>query len=263
MSSRYEMKLDIGAPNPSKSRFAHLPSLCVGDLSTVYQTVESKLREIAVYVDKWLQFQSLWDLEPDYVYEVLGADLAKWLQLLQEIRKTRETFDTSEASKSFGTVTIDYEQVQTKVTGRYDQWQHEIRLKFAARLGNRMREVYAEIEKARRDLEGQSLEASSTAQAVAFITVVQQCRRKVEVWGPEIEIFRQGQTLLARQRYQFASDWLEVEQIDNEWTALNEILDRKLKIVEDQTDALRAKILAEDKVVSEKVNDLIASWNVE
>ena len=263
MSSRYEMKLDIGATNPSKSRFAHLPGLCVGDLSIVYQTVESKLREIAVYVDKWLQFQSLWDLEPDYVYEVLGADLAKWLQLLQEIRKTRETFDTSESSKSFGTVTIDYEQVQTKVTGRYDQWQHEIRLKFAARLGNRMREVYAEIEKARRDLEGQSLEASSTAQAVAFITVVQQCRRKVEVWGPEIEIFRQGQTLLTRQRYQFASDWLEVDQIDHEWTALNEILDRKLKIVEDQTDALRAKILAEDKVVSEKVNDLIASWNDE
>ncbi len=263
ISSRYEMKLDIGATSASKSRFAHLPGLCVGELSTVYQTVESKLREIAVYIDKWLQFQSLWDLEPDYVYEVLGADLAKWLQLLQEIRKTRETFDTSESSKSFGTVTIDYEQVQTKVTGRYDQWQHEIRLKFAARLGNRMREVYAEIEKARRDLEGQSLEASSTAQAVAFITVVQQCRRKVEVWEPEIEIFRQGQTLLTRQRYQFPSDWLEVDQIDHEWTALNEILDRKLKIVEDQTDALRAKILAEDKVVSEKVNDLIANWNDE
>ena len=263
ISSRYEMKLDIGATSASKSRFAHLPGLCVADLAIVYQTIENKLREIAVYVDKWLQFQSLWDLEPDYVYEVLGADLGKWLQLLQEVRKTRETFDTSESSKSFGTVTIDYEQVQTKVTGRYDQWQHEIRLKFATRLGNRMREVYAEIEKARRDLEGQSLEASSTAQAVAFITVVQQCRRKVEVWEPEIEIFRQGQTLLTRQRYQFASDWLDVDQIDHEWTALNEILDRKLKIVEDQTDALRAKILAEDKVVSEKVNDLVVNWNDE
>ena len=262
VSSRYEMSVHNGADVP-KTRFTHLPSLCIHDLSNVYRVIEERLDEIVSYVDKWLQFQSLWDLEPEHVYHVLGDDLAKWLQLLQEIRKTRETFDTSESSKSFGTVSIDYEQVQTKVTGRYDQWQLEVRVKFAARLGTRMREVCAEIEKARRDLEGQSLEASSTAQAVSFITVVQQCKRRVEVWEPEIEIFRQGQTLLTRQRYQFGSDWLFVDQVDHEWTALNEILDRKVKIVEDQTDALRAKILAEDEVVNRKAGELVASWNEE
>lgn len=260
MSSRYEMKINVNGPG---ARFIHLPSRCIDELSTVYQTIEDRINDISGYVNKWLQFQSLWDLEPEHVYDVLGDDLAKWLQLLQEIRKTRETFDTSESSKSFGKVTIDYEQVQTKVTGRYDQWQHEIRLKFAGRLGNKMREIYGEIEKARRDLEGQSLEASSTAQAVSFITIVQQCRRKVEVWEPEIEIFRQGQTLLDRQRYQFANDWLFVDQIDHEWTVLNDILDRKIKVVEDQSDALRAKILAEDRVVSQKVSDVTISWNDE
>ena len=55
--------------------------------------------------------------------------------------------------------------------------------KFAGKLGNRMRDVYTDIEKARRDLEGQSLEASSTAQAVTFITIVQQCKKKVKSWG--------------------------------------------------------------------------------
>ena len=39
---------------------------------------------------------------------------------------------------------------------------------------------HAELEKARRDLEGQSLEASSTAQAVQFITIVQSCKRQVK-----------------------------------------------------------------------------------
>lgn len=262
MSSRYEMRIDRSI-NASRSRFTHLPCHCVDGLTTVYNMIEDQLDSIVTYVDKWLLFQSLWDLESDQVYGVLGEDLTNWLQLLQEIRKDRETFDTSESSKKFGTVTIDYEQVQTKVTGRYDVWQHDIRLKFAGRLGNRMRDVHADIEKARRDLEGQSLEASSTAQAVSFITVVQQCKRKVEVWGPEIETFRQGQTLLTRQRHQFGSDWLFVENVDHEWTALNEILNRKLKVVEDQTDALRAKILAEDQVVNGKVSGLIASWNEE
>ena len=258
-ASRYEMKLDPES-SLSESRFWHLPAQCIREISTAYHMIEIRTSRVASYVDKWVQFQSLWDLEADHVYNVLGEDLAKWLQLLQEIRKTRETFDTSESSRSFGTVTIKYDQVQTKVTARYDQWQLEIRLSFASRLGNRMREVYAEIEKARRDLEGQSLEASSTAQAVAFITIVQHCRRKVEVWEPEIEIFRQGQTLLSRQRYQYPADWLDVVHVDDEWTALNEILRRKLEIVSEQSDALRANILAEDKVIRTKIEELTANW---
>jgi dynein heavy chain 1 len=260
-SSRYEMSVNVTDFQTSVSRFTYLPSRCTGDLSTVYQAIEDKLQEVSEYVDKWLQFQSLWDLQPEQVYNVLGENLASWLQLLQQIRKTRSTFDTTESSRSFGGVTIDYEQVQTKVNAKYDQWQHDILQKFGARLGNRMREVYAEIEKARRDLEGQSLEASSTAQAVSFITIVQQCKRKVEIWEPEIDVFRKGQTQLSRQRYQFPADWLYVDHIDNEWSFLNEILSRKLKIVEDQTDALRAKILAEDKVVTGRINETVAQWN--
>lgn len=261
LSSRYEMKVDVATRDRGLPLFTYLPGRCMADLAGVYQIIEGKLDEVATYVEKWLQFQSLWDLQSEYVYDLLGEDLARWLQLLQEIRKTRSTFDTSESSHSFGTVVIDYEQVQMKVNSKYDQWQHEILLKFATRLGNRMRELYLDISKSRRNLESQSLEASSTAQAVSFITVVQLCKRKTEEWAPELDIFRQGQTILTRQRYQFGSDWLYIDQIDQEWTSLNAILTRKLRIVEDQTDALRAKILAEDKVVSEKIREVVAQWN--
>ncbi|RDW80646.1 cytoplasmic dynein-like protein 1 heavy chain 1 [Coleophoma crateriformis] len=260
-ASRYEMTLTTR--QEVDVRFTDLPAFCAESLSKVYNSVENKLQEISAYIDKWLQFQSLWDLQSDQVYELLGEQLSKWLQLLQEIRKSRATFDTTEVSRSFGHLTIDYDQVQTKVNAKYDQWQHEILMKFAGRLGMRVREVYAEVEKARRDLELQSLEATSTAQAVQFITIVQTCKRKVKTWGPEIETFRQGQTTLVRQRYQFPQDWLGVEQIDSEWTALNEILNRKAKILEDQTDALRAKITAEDKVVADKIAEITAQWNEE
>ncbi|KAF2182427.1 dynein heavy chain [Zopfia rhizophila CBS 207.26] len=258
-ASRYEIRLEA-VDDSVGNQFSELPSRCTDSLMQVYGAVEGKLRDISSYVDQWLQFQSLWDLQSEYVYDVLGEDLSKWLQLLQEIRKTRATFDTSEVSRSFGYVTVDYEQVQVKVNAKYDQWQHDILIKFASRLGQRMTEVFVELEKARKDLEVQSLEASSTAQAVSFITTVQQCRRKVQVWGPEVETFRQGQTALSRQRYQFPSDWLHMEQIDHEWQTLNEILERKTKIANDQADGLRAKIIAEDKVVNQKIADITAQW---
>ncbi|KAF2279064.1 uncharacterized protein EI97DRAFT_465408 [Westerdykella ornata] len=259
-ASRYQMRLELNE-DVSSTQFSNLPSRCTDSLAEVYGAVEGRLREISSYVDEWLQFQSLWDLQSEHVYEILGEDLSRWLQLLQEIRKTRATFDNSDVSRRFGYVTVDYEQVQVKVNAKYDQWQQEILVKFASRLGQRMAEAYAEIAKARKDLEAQTLEASSTAQAVSFITTVQQCKRKVQAWEPEVEIFRQGQTMLARQRYQFPPDWLHMDQIDHEWQALNDILERKSKVADDQADALRAKIIAEDKLVNQKISDLTGEWS--
>ncbi|KAJ5607421.1 hypothetical protein N7537_004040 [Penicillium hordei] len=261
--SRYQISIVVQNVRLSEVCFSDLPQNCTNELNEVYNVVESRVKDVSEYVDKWLQFQSLWDLRSEQVYEILGDDLSQWLQLLQEIRKSRATFDTSEVSRGFGNIRIDYEQVQTKVNAKYDQWQHEILVKFGSKLGGRMREVHSEIAAARRDLEGQTLEASSTAHAVSFITIVQQCKRKTRVWEPEVDLFRQGQTTLARQRYQFPYDWLHVENVDGEWAALNELLSRKSKIVNEQTEGLRAKISAEDHVIAGKIAQVIGQWNDE
>ena len=260
-ATRYQMSLSTAVYD--EPRFNDLPSECTGALLRVQTSVERKIREIGAYVDKWLQFQSLWDLQSEHVYDVLGDQLSRWLQLLQEIRKARQTFDTTEVSRSFGHITIHYDQVQTKVNSKYDQWQHDILIKFASRLGMRMREVHAEIEKARKDLEGHAMSDNSTAQAVQFITIVQTCKRQVKLWAPEVETFRQGESTLVRQRYQFPNDWLHAEQVDGSWDALNELLTRKAKIVQDQTDALRAKIDAEEQVVNAKIVEIGTQWNEE
>lgn len=260
-ATRYQMSLSNTAND--EPRFTALPSECADLLQRVYVSMEKKLHDISEYVDEWLQFQSLWDLQSEQIHDALGEELPKWLQMLQEIRKARNTFDTQEVTRVFGHLTIDYEQVQTKVNAKYDQWQHEILMKFANRLGNRMRDINAEIEKARKNLESQSSDASSTAQAVQFITAVQSCKRNVKTWAPEIDMFRQGQSTLVRQRYQFPSDWLHIEQIDSQWEALKEILDKKAKIVDDQSDALRAKIAVQDKVINERIAEVAAQWNEE
>jgi dynein heavy chain 1 len=205
-----------------------------GTLERPFTLVEDKLRQISSYVAKWLQFQSLWDLEASYVYSKLGDSLSAWQQLLLEIRKTRSTFDNSETHKSFGVATINYEQVQSKVNAKYDTWQRDILGRFGGKLGLTMKDTHAAILKARHDLEHHSIEGSSTASTVTFITFVQDLKRKVKKWTPEIEIFRQGQKTLERQRYQFPGDWLYVDQVDGEWSAFNEILARKNASIQEQ-----------------------------
>jgi len=116
------------------------------------------VQQLKEYVSKWLQFQSLWDLEAEYVFNRLGDSLASWQQLLVEIKRTRSTFDTSETQKSFVVCVIDYEQVQSRVNAKYDAWQRDILSRFGVKLGNAMKEMHAAILKARNDLEHQSID---------------------------------------------------------------------------------------------------------
>lgn len=134
-----------------------------GTLERPFSLIEGKVQEIKNYVDKWLQFQSLWDLEPDYVFNRLGESLAHWQQLLIEIKKARATFDTSEKQKSFGVCVIEYEQVQSRVNAKYDTWQKDILGRFGAKLGNAMKELHSSILKARHDLEHHSIEGLTSS----------------------------------------------------------------------------------------------------
>jgi len=261
-ASRFESALTVGG-HQSSTTYAELPAMCMDTLTSLYEIIEAKIGVAKTYVDEWLQFQSLWDLQLEQVQDDLGEDLELWLQLIQELRQKRETFDTSGMHRSFGHLVINYEQVQAKVNAKYDQWQHELLGHFASLFANRIIDVYAELQKSRKDLEGQSMQTSSTSQAVSFITVVQTCKRKAKVWESEMETFRQGQQTLSRLRFQYPKDWLYVDQVDHEWAALQEVLERKSKLIADQSDALRAKISAEDGVVSRRIAEITEKWNEE
>ena len=258
-ASRYQMSAAVSLIE-AEATFGDLVQGSVATLQKAFNAIDGKLRDMSQYLEEWYRYQSLWDLRSDHIVEQLGEDLAQWHQLLQEIREARSTFDTSGDRKDFGSVSFNYKQIQSKITQKYDQWQYEVTMKFGNLLGGRMSELFSELKRCRSELENHSLETSSTAQAVAFITIVQQCKRNATLWEPEVEVFRQGQTTLSRQRYNFPNDWLSANQISDEWSAFEEILNRKARLVEDQTDALRAKIAAEDSLISERVKEAAAQW---
>ncbi|EMD41483.1 dynein heavy chain protein 2 [Gelatoporia subvermispora B] len=158
-SSRYEIGLQMQGAPVSETTYTSLLTHFTDDmLERPFALIENKVQQLKEYVAKWLQFQSLWDLEAEYVFNRLGDSLANWQQLLTEIKKARSTFDTSETQKSFGVCVIDYEQVQSRVNAKYDAWQRDILSRFGVKLGNAMKDMHAAILKARNDLEHQSIE---------------------------------------------------------------------------------------------------------
>jgi dynein heavy chain 1 len=102
---------------------------------------------------------------------------------------------------------------------------------------------------------------SSTAAAVTFITFVQDLKKKTKAWTPMIELCANGEKTLERFRYQFPDDWLYSDQLRGEWSAFNEILKRKNDSIQEQLAGLQLKIVAQDKIVENKINDILQEWS--
>ncbi|KAJ2798624.1 dynein heavy chain, partial [Coemansia helicoidea] len=233
-----------------------------GSVHEAYESIERMAGQAAAYVQIWLQYQALWDLQMDHVVQFLGPDLMRWQTLLLEIKRARATFDTSETVHYIGAhCVIDYEQVQGKVNAKYDSWQREILGRFGQKLGEAMRGANHDIAAARRQLEAHSAEASTTSEVVAFITYVQELRRKCPGWRRDVEdVFRGGQRVLEKQRYQFPAEWVFLDQVAGEWGAFNEILARKANVIQEQLPNLQLKIVAEDRAVEARIADVCADW---
>ena len=75
-----------------------------------------------------------------------------------------------------------------------------------------------------------------------------------------VQVFRAGEKILDRQRFQFPPTWVYVDNVEGEWGAFNEIMKRKDAAVQAQVGNLQMKIVAEDKVVEQKTTELLQEW---
>lgn len=115
----------------------------------------------------------------------------------------------------------------------------------------------------RSDLEQQSIETSNTSEAVGLITYVQSLKRKMKSWEKQVEMYKEGQRLLERQRFQFPSTWLYSDNVEGEWSAFSDIIRRKDSSIQTQVASLQMKVISEDKVVESRTGELLSEWEKE
>ncbi|KAK6191509.1 hypothetical protein SNE40_003176 [Patella caerulea] len=229
-------------------------------LEDAYSAISKTVSELKEYVNVWLRYQSLWDLNPDVLYGRMGVNLKLWMNTLEEIKSSRKTFDTSETQKEIGPVVVQFSKVQSKVSLKYDSWHKEVLSKFGSMLGNEMTEFHAQVSKSRSDLEQQSLDTANTSEAVGLITHVQSLKRKMNTWEKQVDMYKEGQRILERQRFQFPSNWLYIDNVDGEWGAFTDIMKRKDSSIQTQVASLQMKIVSEDKIVETKTSDMLVDW---
>lgn len=84
-SSRYNVGLDKPVLQTYRTLLTKLPEGS-RPLENAYEAIETKVSEVRNYVDEWLRYQSLWDLQADILYGRLGDDINLWIKCLNDIK---------------------------------------------------------------------------------------------------------------------------------------------------------------------------------
>ncbi|ETM34531.1 hypothetical protein L914_18397 [Phytophthora nicotianae] len=229
-------------------------------LIKAYGVLDVTVSDVEKYASTWLQYQALWDMDAQTALNSVGEDLRKWQQILVDIKNERNAFDAVFNTKRFGPMVINYQQVQAQVNVKYDAWHNEFLAYFGDLLRDQINSFYSTISSKRTLLEQHALEAA-TAQVVAAITLIQEMRQMRVQWEEAVESFEQGERLLKKQRYRFTADWPSLANVEGEWEAFIQLLERKTAAMESQLPQLQAKIMEEKSTLDSKINKGVAEWD--
>ena len=265
-SGRYEVFDSITAKSShgsdgSNTTFDHLLSLVPPQIVTdAYSVIEGHITEAAAFAEQWFAYQTLWDTQVSDVASSVGTDIDKWQSLLLEAAEARSTLDSSATKAKFGPVVVEYAKVQSQINLKYDSWQKELQSSFAAILSQCIHETHDKISKAKTSLEETTLDSASTENIVLGVTFIQECKQKIGIWGKEIEVLKESEKTLKRQRFVFHSDWMETSVVKGLSESLVQILERRSRTMEQQVPILQARVAAEDRSAAKQLTELLQKW---
>ena len=65
-------------------------------IQKAYDEIFNVFKDAEEYLKLWFNYEALWVINPQKIYEKLGDDISLWQNLLNEIRENRKTFDNSQ-----------------------------------------------------------------------------------------------------------------------------------------------------------------------
>lgn len=82
----------------------------------------------------------------------------------------------------------------------------------------------------------------------------------MKTWEKQVDLYKEGQRILERQRFQFPTTWLYSDNVEGEWGAFSDIIHRKDSSIQTQVASLQMKVISEDKVVENRTTELLSEW---
>ena len=237
-----------------------LAKVSSADLGRCLEAADESVLSAEKYVMRWLQYQTLWDMDVDNILEGVDDDVQSWERLLRDMKASRSAFKDGRVNINFGPIIVQCQRVQEQVMGKVDSWHKSVVAAFSHKLGSKMKRTFGLLSDGRKTLEGLSMDFRDTEELAINLVRFQELRNRAEAWGKEVKAQAGVEKMLERQRFVFPSDWLYSERVVGEWNSFQQILSMKVKVIETETPALQRRIADEDAALGAKLRAFAADW---
>ncbi|PFH31617.1 dynein heavy chain [Besnoitia besnoiti] len=261
-----------------------------------YDVINVHVQKVKAYVQTWLQYQVLWDVDVSEVIGRLSDDIETWQHLLNEIKAARSTFDTHESREDFGATVVDHKQAQSKLNIKYDAWHREILHAFGQKVASRTEAFFKHLHTLLTELEEQGKAedpTETTISAVTFLSMsefqmeafmngvgaqaeellsslvsnltkfllkLQEASKADVAWDATVESLRASERLLERQRFAFPSDWLWIDKVEGELETFQQLLRHQVLLVEQNREQIVDVVRRYNERVQYRLKHLYTEW---
>lgn len=221
----------------------------------------SNYRAASSYLSQWLDFQSLWDLKPGRVFEELKSDIKVWLQALEEIRQARTDLERGGGERKFGTFIVNFSQVYWIISSKYDMWQNNLTQRFGELVAEWSELFATSLKTPRVALESLVISDTHPEAVSRSINTIKLAKEAIgDNASSKLSCLRKSQVLLARHRFNFPSNWVYTEQLNDDWTDLHTLLIARESEFASTRDLLRTGTQDELQRLNRHVTELLSQW---
>lgn len=221
--------------------------------------VEALMAEVGRFVGTWLRNQAVWRLNPKEVSEKLGSNVGLWQELLTGLARAKSELDTASTEKVVGCIHINLEQIQSSMSLRYDSLHKDLLAAFAALVFTQTQAFVKQVGQSRGTLEQLSINAS-TAEAINLILATREVTHCLPLWKAQRDQLLTCQRLLEQQGFAFPAEWVYSQQVENDWSCLEQIVARRQEAIKAAQEQLKQSVVAEDAKLKATIQEAQAEW---
>ena len=217
------------------------------------------MKEVNEYVGSWLKNQAIWRINNKEVTEILGNDLSKWQNLLKGINESKLQLEMENSKKLIGCISINVEQIQSSISMRYDSLEKDLLSSFSMMILTNTSQFESLIIEQRNKLERLNVN-SSTSDAIDLILLSREIAANLPLWKNHKNTLLACHTLLEEQDFTFPPEWIYSQQVENDWSSLEQILAKRQDAIQKSQEQLKNSIIKVDTKLKKDIDELSKEW---
>lgn len=234
-------------------------SVLLEKFKTSINQIETDFINSVTFIEKWQQSQYLWDSNSDEIYADLT--LESWLELFNEVKKSKSVFDIAQAISKFGVFSIDFQNAKEVIYSKFLSWNRDLLRNFSVFLSETLKTLHYTLTKGIQLLDSSDVSLTSVNQTVEFISNVEDQKVLLKELESKLLLLKQGELILFRNKAKLDPDHIYVDQIENDYTSLKDLILLRSSSIDKHQDIISKNIDIEAQRVENLIKEVRDSWS--